>query len=559
MLAITAAVAVLGGAYLLLKDRTLENAQAAVETAEAEKKHITTMIDRKEKASKLAEEYKKLAEKENRSAKETERMENLYGEISAAYPKLTSGTRDWGQRLEEVNGVIANGASELNNLNDRLAQTQELLTRERMTLALEEAKKASKDYVSGVGGLFKVEAQEFEDRTRRMVESAEFNLRNQKSAAEQIAELEDVAIRRGQIWRKAEEEGDKKTANRAREQVTYLRGVIDSLKEAETQVQILSGAETELAEKVNVSSNVFDDAAESTSAAAESTSAAAESTSALAEETKSYLDDMKDMEYQLGKLSYQEYKSYLVAKMEALRESNEEEYLQKLQLQQKIAGLDEEERKRLKELNKERIELVARLDEALLNAALNMRYFGLSGQAVFDIMKNTFESVENGLSSLVMDIVDGTKSMGNALKDFVTGIAKSMLKMITQVLAKMAIMATIKAIFSGATGGFGLLALKAAERLASGGLVHGSGYGDSVPAMLTPGEFVVRRDVAQSPGMLEYLQRLNTQESGEKNISFNLSGMSRNERELYIRDLRPGGALNEAFRHLGGKVVLGGI
>lgn len=42
-----------------------------------------------------------------------------------------------------------------------------------------------------------------------------------------------------------------------------------------------------------------------------------------------------------------------------------------------------------------------------------------------------------------------------------------------------------------------------------GGVVPGRGRGDIVPARLEPGEFVVRRSVAQGPGMMTFLRRLN--------------------------------------------------
>ena len=40
------------------------------------------------------------------------------------------------------------------------------------------------------------------------------------------------------------------------------------------------------------------------------------------------------------------------------------------------------------------------------------------------------------------------------------------------------------------------------KRYASGGIVGGSGYGDSVAALLTPGEFVVNKNAAQAYGPL---------------------------------------------------------
>lgn len=51
-------------------------------------------------------------------------------------------------------------------------------------------------------------------------------------------------------------------------------------------------------------------------------------------------------------------------------------------------------------------------------------------------------------------------------------------------------------------------------RRASGGTIPGTGNGDTVPAMLTPGEFVIRKDAAAAIGM-PMLQRLN---KGDKSV-----------------------------------------
>lgn len=64
-------------------------------------------------------------------------------------------------------------------------------------------------------------------------------------------------------------------------------------------------------------------------------------------------------------------------------------------------------------------------------------------------------------------------------------------------LATIKLASNITSFFSGVTQGFGGVGPK---RLAAGGVVPGSGSGDTVPAMLTPGEFVINKRAAQSIG-----------------------------------------------------------
>lgn len=163
-------------------------------------------------------------------------------------------------------------------------------------------------------------------------------------------------------------------------------------------------------------------------------------------------------------------------------------------------------------------------------------------------------------------IGQGTKDIGKKIRGIFSDLGKSILNMLAKIAAKMAVMGILNLLSGGAIGAGiaagGTLAqsLGAWMGFATGGEVPGSGFGDTVPAMLTPGEFVVRREVAQSPGMMDYLRNLNMSSGSEaKPMNFNLSGLNRNERDIYIRDLRPGGALAEAFKHLGGKVVLQGV
>jgi TP901 family phage tail tape measure protein len=63
------------------------------------------------------------------------------------------------------------------------------------------------------------------------------------------------------------------------------------------------------------------------------------------------------------------------------------------------------------------------------------------------------------------------------------------------------------------TGGFSLKGVKEAVGFASGGMVPGSGNGDTVPAMLTPGEFVIRKSAVQAFGA-DRLSKINKYAKG---------------------------------------------
>ncbi len=125
----------------------------------------------------------------------------------------------------------------------------------------------------------------------------------------------------------------------------------------------------------------------------------------------------------------------------------------------------------------------------------------------------------DGLSQAMFDIVKGTKSAGDAIRDFVRGMADAMLQMVTRIMATMIVLQGISAItgvpvaalaqFAGMTGqvkhsggivgqggtirsGLNPLMFAAAPRYHSGG-VAGLKPGE-VPAVLQKGEEVLTRD-----------------------------------------------------------------
>jgi hypothetical protein len=75
------------------------------------------------------------------------------------------------------------------------------------------------------------------------------------------------------------------------------------------------------------------------------------------------------------------------------------------------------------------------------------------------------------------------------------------------------------------------------RRFASGGLVPGSGNSDTIPAMLTPGEFVIRKNAVKTIG-LGSLQSMNKYASGGRVQKFNAGGYSDEEWSKEMESIR---------------------
>jgi hypothetical protein len=110
-------------------------------------------------------------------------------------------------------------------------------------------------------------------------------------------------------------------------------------------------------------------------------------------------------------------------------------------------------------------------------------------------------SLTDGLSKGILDTINNIKSAGDAARAFGLQFAQA----IEAAIVKLLVMKSIQAIglFSG--GG----AVTPAVGKAEGGWIPGVGNTDSVPLMGTPGEFVIRKDVASQPGMHALLEAIN--------------------------------------------------
>jgi hypothetical protein len=104
------------------------------------------------------------------------------------------------------------------------------------------------------------------------------------------------------------------------------------------------------------------------------------------------------------------------------------------------------------------------------------------------------DSLESSFATLFEDIATGSKSAGDAVADFARSVVASIAKIASQQMASSIMSGIFGGAQGGATGFFSKLFM------AGGGSVPGSGDGDTVPAMLTPGEFVLRKSVVRRLG-----------------------------------------------------------
>lgn len=122
-----------------------------------------------------------------------------------------------------------------------------------------------------------------------------------------------------------------------------------------------------------------------------------------------------------------------------------------------------------------------------------------------DLTTTALNSLETGFADLFTTIVDGSKSAGNAFKD----MARSVLTAMRDIAIQRAATATVNAMFGSTDGGTTGWFSSLFGGKASGGLVYGPEKNrDSVPTMLMPGEYVLKKSAVDALGT-DYLNRLN--------------------------------------------------
>lgn len=124
-----------------------------------------------------------------------------------------------------------------------------------------------------------------------------------------------------------------------------------------------------------------------------------------------------------------------------------------------------------------------------------------TGKKWHDTMKDYALSVADSMSSAMTDIIMGTKSAKEALGDMVKAILQNAVKILTEWLSVYAIYSAFPTLASGMTPADA--ANKTVFHLASGGYVSGPGSGtsDSIPALLSNGEYVLRSAAVDQIGV----------------------------------------------------------
>ncbi len=166
--------------------------------------------------------------------------------------------------------------------------------------------------------------------------------------------------------------------------------------------------------------------------------------------------------------------------------------------------------------NRRQIELL-RQEQGLLRAmgdeagAMRIEAQIIRLSAQLDLVADKFRQIfEDNFATFFEALLNRTKSFGEAWKDLWRGILREINRLLARELSQQlmkllsgkfgsnpslegrGLFSLLSWIFPGTGSGFRLFA--------SGGPVPGTGTGDTVPALLTPGEYVLRRDVAQRIG-----------------------------------------------------------
>ncbi|MFN4091634.1 MAG: phage tail tape measure protein [Brevundimonas sp.] len=139
-----------------------------------------------------------------------------------------------------------------------------------------------------------------------------------------------------------------------------------------------------------------------------------------------------------------------------------------------------------------------------------------------DGLLETFKTANQGFKSMVVDVLSGTKTMGDAFRDFSASVLSSLLDLAAEIIAN-EILKMIVGAFTGGTGiggfkmpggggtpGFGSLRAYhggALPRFAQGGAAP---FRDSMLALVQPGEFIMSRTATDFIGR-DALREMNSQ------------------------------------------------
>lgn len=131
------------------------------------------------------------------------------------------------------------------------------------------------------------------------------------------------------------------------------------------------------------------------------------------------------------------------------------------------------------------------------------------GQQIATIKQGLQTSLTGGFASFFQNMVAGTQSVANAFRGLASSVLSSLSQIAAQMLAQIILTKLLKSVLGGFSGG-GLVG-GAAPGHAEGGLIRGPGgpKSDSIPARVSPGEYIVKADAVSAFGVqnLEAINR----------------------------------------------------
>lgn len=137
----------------------------------------------------------------------------------------------------------------------------------------------------------------------------------------------------------------------------------------------------------------------------------------------------------------------------------------------------------------------------------------IAGQQIATVKQGIQSSLSGGLNQFFDTMVQGTHNVGQAFRGLASDVLTSIAKMIAQMYIQIIVTKLLKAASNGfANGGLvGGAGSGGGSKFAEGGLIRGPGgpKSDSIPARVSPGEYIVKADAVSEFGVhnLEAINR----------------------------------------------------
>jgi tape measure domain-containing protein len=213
---------------------------------------------------------------------------------------------------------------------------------------------------------------------------------------------------------------------------------------------------------------------------------------------------------ELGKLErqYQTVTERMSIRERELQVQKDAGMITESQMRREVLNLHKQTAAEVEDLIPKMEELAAKTgsQEAINRVArLKVEVEGLKTE-IDDVATRINGDVENAFVTMFEQIGSGAKSAKEAFLDFARAVLASIQRILAQKFAEELFGSFGKG--GGGIGGFISGILSGLSFFSTGGPVPGTGTGDTVPAMLTPGEFVIRRDAVRRVG-LDMLHAIN--------------------------------------------------